>query len=229
MIAETIPSAYDAEGRKVFRPCDRRKGLRPTFPLGRYVSHPLTVKCNTLDDVRKFLQGCQYVSDNELFAKDDYWQPPEEFEKRKQGDCDDFAFWAWRQLLAMDYDARVVFGQHGRYGIGHAWVQFFKDGKCYLLEPQARTVGQKFPRLSTFEYHPRFSVAWDGEKLSYYAHQDRQSEPSLAELRRMVPEYLEIWGGFWLRNLPKLPRLGWHLMTKLVKGFKWQGKPRSGN
>ena len=41
MIAEVIPGAYDAEGKKVYRPFDRHRGLRPTFPLGRYVSQPL--------------------------------------------------------------------------------------------------------------------------------------------------------------------------------------------
>jgi len=86
MIAEVIPAAYDAEGRIVFRPFDRRKGPRPTFPLGRYISQPLAVHCNSIDEIRKFLQQCKYVSDKELFDKDEYWQPPEDFEKRMQGD-----------------------------------------------------------------------------------------------------------------------------------------------
>jgi len=63
--------------------------------MGRYVSQPLTIKCGTIAGVREFLIGCKYVSDKELFGKDDYRQPPEEFEKRKQGDCEDFALWTW--------------------------------------------------------------------------------------------------------------------------------------
>jgi len=51
MIAEIIPAAYDAEGKKVFRPFDRHKGLRPTFPLGRYVSHPLTIHCHSIEEI----------------------------------------------------------------------------------------------------------------------------------------------------------------------------------
>jgi hypothetical protein len=81
MIAEIIPAAYDAEGKRVFRPFDRRKGPHPTFPMGRYVSQPLTVKCSSMEDVRRFLNGCKRVSDKEQFGKDDYWQPPEDFEK----------------------------------------------------------------------------------------------------------------------------------------------------
>src|ERR1700722_11031484 len=92
MIAEVILAAYDAKGKKVFRPFDRRKGPRPTFPLGRYVSQPLAVHCHSIEEVRKFLTGCTYISDKELFDKEDYWQPPEDFEDRKKGDCEDFSF-----------------------------------------------------------------------------------------------------------------------------------------
>jgi hypothetical protein len=99
--------------------------------MGRYVSQPLTIKCTTIDEVRRFLIGCEYVSDKELFGKDDYWQPPEEFEKRKKGDCEDFALWTWRQLLNMGYDARFIGGSCGRFGEGHAWVEYFQDGKCF--------------------------------------------------------------------------------------------------
>jgi hypothetical protein len=220
MIAETIPGAYDAEGRKVFRPFDRRKGPRPTFPLGRYVSHPLTVKCNSIDDVRRFLKECKYVSDKELFGKDEYWQPPEEFEKRKKGDCEDFAFWTWRQLMNMGYDTRVVFGRAGNYGSGHAWVQFIRDEKCYVVESLSRVLGE-FPRLKTLSYHPKFSVAWDGEKLTYYAHQDREVRPGFFDLARLVPEYISIETRFWLRVIPRMHRAIWNLLKHITKGFGW--------
>jgi len=42
MIAEIIPEAYDANGTQVSQPFLRRKGPHPTFPMGRYVSQPLT-------------------------------------------------------------------------------------------------------------------------------------------------------------------------------------------
>jgi len=129
MIAEIIPEAYDARGTQVSQPFLKRKSFHPTFPLGRYISQPLTVSCSTLEDVRAFLRTWRYVSDRELFEKEDYWQPPEEFERRKAGDCEDFSLWTWRELLAMGLDARVVFGRHGRYGTGHAWVMFFQEGK----------------------------------------------------------------------------------------------------
>jgi|SRR5580658_1285356 hypothetical protein len=226
MIAEVIPSSYDAEGKKVFRPFDRRKGPRPTFPLGRYVSHPLTVHCHSIEDIRKFLIGCKAVSDRELFDKEDYWQPPEDFEKRKKGDCEDFSFWTWRQFMDLGYDARVVFGRRGRYGTGHAWVQFIQDGKCFLVEPQRCGLGDRFPRLGTLRYQPRFSVAWDGENLAYYQHREHSSEPPVADVARLLPEYLFFWGRFWLGAPVRIPRALWYLLKRFLKGFRWMGKTR---
>jgi Bacterial transglutaminase-like cysteine proteinase BTLCP len=155
MIAEIIPETYDAVGHQVSQPFHRRRGPHPTLPMGRYVSQLLTVKCETMHDVRTFLATCKYVSDEELFGKKEYWQPPEEFERRRKGDCEDFALWTWRQLLSMGYDARFVGGSCGRYGTGHAWVEYFKDGKCFLLEPLYRLVGDTLPRLSTIKYSPK--------------------------------------------------------------------------
>jgi hypothetical protein len=37
--------------------------------MGRYVSQPLTVKCDTIRDVRRFLAGCEGVSDEEQCGK----------------------------------------------------------------------------------------------------------------------------------------------------------------
>lgn len=226
MIAEVISAAYDADGRKVFRPFDRRKGPRPTFPLGRYVSQPLAIHCHSIEDVRQFLMGCKYVSDKELFDKDEYWQPPEDFEERKQGDCDDFAFWTWRQMMDLGYDARVVFGQHGRYGSGHAWVQFNQDGKCFVVEPQRSRFGKTFPRLCTLSYHPRFSVAWNGENLTYYQHPEKSIRPPVADVAWLLPEYVLFWGLFWIGSPLRIPRFIWTVLTRFMQGFRWIGKTR---
>jgi hypothetical protein len=206
VIAETIPEAYDSTGRQVSQPFLRRKGPHPTFPMGRYVSQSLALQCKTIEDIQKFLRGCRGVSDKELFGKEDYWQPPEEFEERKAGDCEDFSLWTWRQMLSMGRDARLVFGKHGRYGIGHAWVVFFEDSKCFLVEPQARYLGLRLPRLSTLAYQPKFSVAWNGEALKYYAHKDDSDfHPRWSFFITLVPEWTRIWGWFWFRFAVRLP------------------------
>jgi len=138
MIAEIIPDAYDANGRQVSQPFHRRKGPRPTFPIGRFITQPLTVHCTRLEEVRQFLCKCRYVSDEKLFKKEEHWQPPEEFEKNKAGDCEDFSLWTWRQLLAMGLNCRIVFGKHGRYGMGHAWVIGWTVVSCRTTSPLSR-------------------------------------------------------------------------------------------
>lgn len=192
-----MPEWYDVAGRKVFRPDSRRhSGFRPTFPIGRFLSQPLKHRCSNLEELRRFLVVCDYVSDQKQFGKKDYWQPPEQFEESKKGDCEDFALWAWRQLLQMNYHARFVLGSVGRYGAGHAWVTFDKDGKTYLLEPLA-PLGLKMPRLSIIRYKPKFSVAWNGENVSYYEHEDRVLKPSVGQVASLVFEWLFFWCRFW--------------------------------
>ncbi len=85
MIARIIPGAYDAVGKRVIRPFDRRRAPHPTFPMGRYVSQPISIKCANLAEVRQFLRGCKPISDQEQFGQRDYWQPPEDFEKTRKG------------------------------------------------------------------------------------------------------------------------------------------------
>jgi len=230
MIAEIIPEAYDAVGKKVFRPFDRRRGPHPSFPMGRYVSQPLSIRCQNLTDVRSFLLQCKGVSDEEQFGKPEYWQPPDQFEHSKKGDCDDFALWTWRQLLSMGYDARFIGGKKGRYGIGHAWVEYFRDNKWFLLDPTLRLIGERLPRLSTLAYRPELSVVWDGEKLSYYAHKTPQYHLGFKRFLSLAPEWLVLWGWFWIRNFWKLPRLFWRLLRRFLSGFRWMARsPKSGN
>jgi hypothetical protein len=204
VIARIIPGAYDAVGRSVFRPDLRRRGFKPTFPFGRYFSRPLTVHCESLRDVRKFLSTCRGVKDKELFGVEEYWQPPDEFEQRRKGDCEDYALWTWRQLLSMGYHSRLVLGRCTRYGIGHAWVTFEKEGEHFLFEPQRWFLGERQPTLSTLRYIPEFSVSWDGTRAHWFQHKQPVFRASHV-LPRLLMEWTLIWGKFWIRTLPRLP------------------------
>lgn len=200
MIGEVISGSYDGIGKLVSQPSKKRHGFfKPTFPMGTYVSQPLATKCNSLEEIRLFLTKCRYVSDQEQFNRADYWMPPEQFEERKKGDCDDFALWAWRQLIAIGYDARFVSGLAGRYGSVHAWVHFTDNGRTFLVESTAARLGPKLPRLSTLRYQPRLSVAWDGKRLQYYEHEKRSWEPTVWEMIILVGEWLP----FWIRTRSK--------------------------
>jgi hypothetical protein len=215
MIAEIIPEAYDAIGRQVSSPFERRRGFHPSFPIGRYIRQPLTVECKTIAAVRAFLAGCRYVSDKEQFGKNDYWQPPDEFEKRRQGDCEDFALWTWRQLLNLGYDARFVAGSCGRYGTGHAWVEYFEDGKCYLLEPLANRLAA-IPRLFTTRYSPKLSVSWDGKTIRYFSHTKPPTPLTLRTVAPLLLDYIIVWTFMLVANSLRLPQFAWKLLRRRV-------------
>jgi len=190
MIAEIFPQAYDTEGRPTFRPDRKRRSRFPsTFPFGSYVSQPLTVKCTSLEDLRVFLRKCRYVSDEEQFGKKEYWMPPQDFERSRKGDCEDFSLYAWRQLLEMGYKARFVGGTVGDSPSGHAWVTFQKDHKHYLLEPQHRYIGPKTPRLDALRYKPNISAEWDGKQAHFFVHQERNFVPPVTQIPLLVLEW----------------------------------------
>jgi hypothetical protein len=193
MHLELLTDSYDVAGKGTFRPDLKRKAFHPTFPFGRYFSRPLQVQCKDLEEIRKFLQNCEPASDKELFDKSDYWQPPDEFERRRRGDCEDFALWTWRQLIAIGYRARFVVGRYGRYREGHAWVMFETEGKWFLLEPSFRRFTGQLPALSTLQYHPSYSVEWDGTKAHFYSHQKTQLRAPFPTLAILVLD----WAIFW--------------------------------
>jgi Bacterial transglutaminase-like cysteine proteinase BTLCP len=204
MIAEVFSKAYDVRGRAVFRPGKRRFGkFAPNAPMGRHITQPLSVACDNLEDVRRFLQTCRYVSDQIQFGRRDYWLPPEEFERLRRGDCEDFALWTWRQLLRLGYSARFVCGHGGRYGAGHAWVTFERGGRTFVVESLAARFGPTFPRLSTLGYRPRISVSWDGQVLRYFEHA-QAGQVSFSDVAPHIPE----WVAFWLRTRPAVWRGG---------------------
>jgi hypothetical protein len=205
LIGEIVQDYYDADGRKTFRPDLRgRSGFRSTFPPGRFLSQPLKKWCSDFSELRRFLSTCKYVTDKEQFGENDYWQPPDDFEQSRKGDCEDFALWTWRQLMHMNYPSRFVVGTAGRYGEGHAWVTFEKDGKAFLLEPLSWGVGLRLPRLSVVRYKPKFSMAWDGENISFFAHADRKFDASSLRVTILVFEWLTFWIYFWVKAIPRI-------------------------
>ena len=78
----------------------------------------------------------------ELFNEADVWQHPGTFERLRQGDCEDYALWAWRKLVKLGVDAELVSGRWDvtRADAGpHAWVVFREGDAEFLLEAVART------------------------------------------------------------------------------------------
>jgi hypothetical protein len=197
MIAEIIPDAYDFFGKKVSKPTGKRiRVFHPTFPMGRFLTQPLSNHFDNINELRVFLFSCKYVSDKDQFGKDDYWLPPEEFEKSKKGDCEDFALYAWRQLIEMGIKSRFVVGESGRYGYGHAWITIERNGRYFLLEPLASAFRQ-LPRLSMIRYKPEISVEYNNGKISYYSHKKSNYNPTSAEAITLFKEWLFFWAKKW--------------------------------
>jgi hypothetical protein len=170
--------------------------------MAAYLTQPLHVRCRDLDEVRRFLAGCRYVSDREQFQVQDYWMPPEEFERRRQGDCDCAGLWAWRQLVELGYAARFVVGRAGPFGGCHAWVTFREGGDWFALEPFVAWLGPRMPRLRTLYYQPVVSAVWDGQRILYYEHQPVRYLPRSGEL-------LALWSEAALFRIRKTPQTAW--------------------
>jgi len=217
MFAEVIAGAYDFNGKKVFKPSKRRhKIFHPTFPMGLFVRSELKVKCNSIREIGEFLRKCRYVSDKKQFNRNDYWMPPNEFEKKRKGDCEDFALWTWRQLMDMGFRCRFIVGYSGKYGEGHSWLTAEKDDKKYLVEPLASGIGQKLPRLSFIRHVPEISVEWDGKKLHYFEHKPKQWRPSLVEVIVLVPEWLVFYAIVILKIIVRLLFFPFLLIRKFL-------------
>src|SRR5208283_2936520 len=80
-----------------------------------------------------------------------------------------------------------------------------KEGKCFLLEPQGWAYGLRMPRITTLRYHPQVSVAWDGKKILYYDHKDRNTDPPLSKVPGLIGEYLLISTRVWIRFSYRFP------------------------
>lgn len=134
-------------------------------PFAEYFDGTSGVSVRSIDDIVAWLQTCEYVTDLELFHEPDVWQHPAIFERRRRGDCEDFALWAWRKLAEIGIDAEFCVGRvicDDRPGIDrqHAWVVYRVGGTAFLFEPAAREPSRMIRPLGQAmgEYVPHFAV-----------------------------------------------------------------------
>jgi hypothetical protein len=132
-------------------------------PFARYLEGESSVRVQSIDDIVAWLQTCEYVTDIELFHARDVWQHPGAFEKRRRGDCEDFALWAWRKLAEVGVDADFCVGRvicDEGPDRQHAWVVFHVDETAFLFEPAARIRSRMIRPLADAmaEYVPHFAV-----------------------------------------------------------------------
>jgi predicted transglutaminase-like cysteine proteinase len=110
-------------------------------PFPWYFEGESIVQVTCVDDVCDWLLQCEYVRDPDLFNEADFWQHPRTFERLRQGDCEDYALWAWRKLVELGVEAELVSGTwHQPDGIsgGHVWIRYRHNGREFILESVSR-------------------------------------------------------------------------------------------
>lgn len=143
-----------------------RLGAGSVRPLSWYFEGSTEVAVLSLEDVKQWLAGCQYVRDPDLFHESDYWQHPKTFEQLRRGDCEDHALWAWRRLLELGIKADFYVGQwvqHPDNSGHHAWLVVEIDAQQFLFETVDKDVSRQLRPLQEVraEYVPHYSVGAD--------------------------------------------------------------------
>lgn len=141
LVARSTP-AQDPWERLPYRPSPKAFPPGAVHPFPWYFEGESTVAVSGVDDLCDWLLDCEYVRDSELFNENDFWQHPRTFERLRQGDCEDYALWAWRKLVEMGIEAELVAGvwhpPNDASG-GHVWVRYRYEGTEFILETVART------------------------------------------------------------------------------------------
>ena len=136
-----------------------------------YLQGDSQVVVGSVQEVCTWLLNCHYKGDPELFHEPDFWQHPKTFEHLRQGDCEDFALWAWRKLIELDIDAHLFVGHLSSSGptTAHAWVVFHNKEGSFLMEPAARARSAMIRPFTDIkkEYAPHVSVDRHGKRQSY--------------------------------------------------------------
>lgn len=146
-------------GNRPERNAYRMPGVARThLPLPKlfqsYLGSKLKVTVADFAQVFAWLRDCRYVRDPDRYGRTDLWLHPEDFEKLREGDCEDHALWAWVQLVRQGRSARFTVGR--RNG-GHAWVTLLEEDGLRIFETTQKDPGYR-PR--PWEGHPDYRPAW---------------------------------------------------------------------
>jgi hypothetical protein len=153
-----LPLSYEKEAAQVHH---TEFGAGSRRPFSHYLNGESRVQVRSVDDICRWLQTCEYVSDSDQFNQRDHWQHPGEFEAIRKGDCEDHALWAWRKLKEINIPAEFIVGraEWGESSTGaHAWVSYRENGRTFILETtHKKQIVYPVESIQT-RYHPWFSV-----------------------------------------------------------------------
>ena len=101
------------------------------------VTLPLAGLSNVLllapKDLAKFMkENFRFVEDARLFRQEDYWQSPEEFWKRRAGDCEDYALFS-QYVLSLQGKESFVVSFYDATGYGHTVTLVLDEGRYDVM------------------------------------------------------------------------------------------------
>jgi hypothetical protein len=164
-----LPLNYEREPTTIHH---TQFGAGSRRPFTDYLNGESHVTVQSVEDICRWLQQCEYVRDAELFNQRDVWQHPGEFEALKKGDCEDHALWAWRKLKELNVPAEFVVGRaqwsENENGGAHAWVAYRENGRAYILETTHKKQSLIYPLEAIQErYHPWYSIDEQNETYRF--------------------------------------------------------------
>ncbi|MFN8580577.1 MAG: hypothetical protein U0163_06295 [Gemmatimonadaceae bacterium] len=138
----------------------------------QYLTGTSRVPVEWPEDIAGFLRGCQYVSDPDLHGEVDAWLHPLTLELVRAGDCEDFALWAWRKFIELDFAAHFVVGMRRRADgqmARHAWVVYPQGPDDMLFDAVESSVDRIMRPLDDArdEYLPQVGVTPVAMRYAY--------------------------------------------------------------
>jgi hypothetical protein len=137
-----------------------------------YLARACRLSHATPHDIADFLLQCRYAEDQHLLGEHDHWLHPATFELLRCGDCEDFALWAWRQMVDAGFDTDFVVGIRavpGNPSGRHAWVTYRDASEEYVLDGVERSLERIIRPLAEVRqlYEPQVGVDAAGRRFVY--------------------------------------------------------------
>jgi len=140
---------------------------------------PYELSKDGFDAIRDWVTAnIDYMSDEERWGIEDYWQTPEETLSLCTGDCEDFAILLCTLLRAYGIDEEHIYVAIGvdDKGYGHAFLleDWYLDGEWRAIEPQVEAEpfhpGQRFKdfNLTDFLLLRHYEIITAFNDLYYY-------------------------------------------------------------
>ena len=167
-LSSNVQAGVDVLNATLIRatPFDYKLSLAGFFNLS-VPNHPINtiLPAESIDSLFNKARSFRYAEDR----TGDYWQSPEETDRKHSGDCEDKAVWLYAQLKYNGYsDVRLVIGKYRSFDRKyHVWVLCTDaSGASYLLDPAAQKRVCAVGHFSPGFYQPVYS--FDGQNRYLY-------------------------------------------------------------